>query len=153
MLKFHLWCIFPGLSFKIQHKIQDAQVCWIIKGWLLIKIINVANLFDSLYPDLYPAVGEVSTGRFWLLPPGLLWESAYASYRWVKSIHNKCSFSTRQEKTGSVCESLFTHKMCLAIHSRCPVSPFQELVFRLILNILYFVALISGFRAQQVFFL
>lgn len=27
---------------------------------------------DSLYSDLFLAVGEVSTGRFWLLPPGLL---------------------------------------------------------------------------------
>ena len=40
-------------------------------------------ILNSLF---FLVVGEISAGRLWLLSPGVLWESAYASYWWVKFI-------------------------------------------------------------------
>lgn len=52
---------------------------------LLYKSCNMRRrkCFWLVFSDLWIAVGEVPTGRFWLLPSCVLWKSANASNRWV----------------------------------------------------------------------
>lgn len=57
--------------------------------------------FWLVFSDLWIAVGEVPTGRFWLLPSCVLWKSANASNRWVTTKFQNANLKTHL--TSNMC--------------------------------------------------